>query len=122
TILFAPSGLAGLIMMHGPIVRTRALWRVLRAYAIALVPATVMATGAVLLIEMSYRVSTQPELGTRMRIVWITVDVASPWPWIAAIALLAGGFSVFRKTWPIVAAAWNHATEEARMAGTAAQL
>src|SRR5437879_1035804 len=35
TILFARSGLAGLIMMHGPIARTRAFWQVLRAYGIA---------------------------------------------------------------------------------------
>jgi branched-chain amino acid transport system permease protein len=122
TILFAPTGLAGLIMMHGRIVRTKAFWQVLRAYAIALVPAAFMAMGAVLLIEMSYRVSTQPELGTRMRIVWITVDAATPWPWIAGIALLAGGFHVFRKTWPIVAAAWNRATDEAGVVDTAAQL
>jgi branched-chain amino acid transport system permease protein len=122
TILFAPSGLAGLIMMHGPIVRTKGFWQVLRAYAIALVPAAFMAMGAVLLIEMSYRVSTQPELGTRMRIVWITVDAGSPWPWIAAIALLAGGFHVFRKTWPIVAGAWNRAIDEAGAATAVAQL
>src|SRR5438874_10253626 len=107
TILFAPNGLTGLIMMHGAIVRTKAFWRVLRAYAVALVPAAFMAVGAVLVIEMSYRVSTQPELGTRMRIVWISVEAASPWPWLASIALLAGGFLVLRKIWPSVAEAWN---------------
>ena len=70
-ILFAPSGLAGLIVMHGAILRTRALGSVLAAYAIALPPALVMGAGAVLLIEMSFRVSTQPELGTRMRLLGI---------------------------------------------------
>ena len=88
---------------------------------IALVPAVVMAVGAVLLIEMSYRVSTQPELGTRMRILWITVDAASPWPWLAAIALLVGGFFALRKIWPIVAGAWNRATDEAGAANTGAR-
>jgi len=121
TILFAPSGLAGLIMMHGPIVHTKAFWRVLRAYAITLVPAVVMAVGAVLAIEMSYRVSTQPELGTRMRIVCINVDAASPWPWLGAIALLAAGFLVLRKIWPSVAGAWNRATDEAGAANISAQ-
>lgn len=121
TILFAPTGLAGLIMMHGAIVHTKGFWRVLRAYAVAFVPAIFMAIGAVLLVEMSYRVSTQPELGTRMRIAWIAVDAATPWPWIAAIALLAGGFHVFRKTWPIVAAAWDRATVEAGVVDTAAR-
>ena len=108
-------------MMHGPIVHTKAFWRVLRAYAVALVPAAFMAVGAVLVIEMSYRVSTQPELGTRMRIVWISVEAASPWPWLASIALLAGGFLVLRKIWPSVAEAWNRATDEAGAATTGAQ-
>src|SRR5438105_4182873 len=75
---FAPSGLAGLILMHRPIIRTHAFWHVLRAYVIALAPASVMAMGAVFLVEMSYRVSTQPELGTRMRLFWVTVDAAAP--------------------------------------------
>ncbi len=121
TILFAPSGLAGLIAMHGPIVRTKAFWGVLRAYALALAPATVMVAGAVLLIEMSYRVSTQPELGTRMRFAWIAVDAGSAWPWITGTVLIAAGFVGFRMTWPIVAAAWNRASEESNAAITSAQ-
>ena len=113
-IVFAPSGLAGLILMHGPIVRSRAFASLLRAYAIALVPAVVMVLGAVLLIEMSYRVATQPELGTRMRLLWITVDAATPWPWLASIAVAIAGFVTFRSTWPIVAAAWHRATLETK--------
>ncbi len=114
TILFAPSGLVGLILMHGPIARTRALRGVLRAYAIALLPAAVMACGAVLLIEMSYRLATQPELGSRMRLAGIAVDAATVWPWLAAGVMLAGGFLIFRSTWSLVASAWNRASEEAR--------
>jgi branched-chain amino acid transport system permease protein len=112
TIVFAPSGLAGLLAMHSTIVRTKAFARLLLAYAIALVPAAVMATGAVLLIEMSYRVSTQPELGTKMRILGIAVDGASAWPWIGAVATIALGFVAFRRTWAIVATAWGRAGDE----------
>src|SRR5438105_6192906 len=90
-ILFAPAGLAGLILMHRPIAHTPALWHVLRAYVIALAPALVVAMGAVFLVEMSYRVSTQPELGTRMRLFWVTVDAATPWPWLAALVMTAAG-------------------------------
>jgi branched-chain amino acid transport system permease protein len=114
-ILFAPRGLAGLILMHRPIVHTRAFWHVLRAYVIALAPALVMTAGAVYLVEMSYRMSTQPELGTRMQLFWVNVDAASPWPWLAAVVMIAAGFIVFRKTWPIVAAAWQLAAAAARI-------
>jgi branched-chain amino acid transport system permease protein len=115
-ILFAPEGLAGLMLMHRPIIRTRAFWRVLRAYVIVFAPASIMTIGAIVLIEMSYRLSTQPELGTRMRLFWTNIDAATPWPWLAAGAMLASGFAVFRKTWPIVAEAWHQATTEAGFA------
>src|SRR5207253_1645999 len=106
-IVFAPAGLAGLILMHRPIIRMPAFWRVLRAYAIAFTPALVMTNGALVIIEMSYRLSTQPELGTRMRLFWTDIDAATPWPWLAAVVMIVSGFVVFRKTWRIVAQAWQ---------------
>jgi len=112
-IVFAPSGLAGLVLMHAPIARTRAFKSVLRAYALALVPAVVMALGMVLLVEMSYRMSTQPELGTRMRLLGVALDAATPWPWLAGVVTAIAGFVAFRATWPLVAAAWHTASVEA---------
>ena len=112
-ILFAPSGLIGLIAMHRPIVRTRAFGSVLAAYFVALGPALVMGAGAVLLIEMCFRVSTQAERGTAMRVLGVAFDTATPWPWVAAAALLAVGFVAFRATWPRVGSAWSRAMDEA---------
>ena len=70
-ILYAPSGLAGLIVaasadraLAGARRRAR---RVRRRAGAARAD---RGAGAVLLIEMSYRLSTQPELGTRMRLLW----------------------------------------------------
>jgi branched-chain amino acid transport system permease protein len=113
-ILYAPRGLAGLFAMHRQIAGVRAFAGVLGAYALAAMPLALAAAGAVLAVEMSYRVATQPELGTRMRLLGIAVDAASPWPWVvAAVALVCGG-ALFRATWRPVAAAWNRATGEAR--------
>jgi branched-chain amino acid transport system permease protein len=112
-ILFAPSGLSGLVVRHAPIVRTRAFARVLRAYALALVPLAAMAVGMVLLVEMSYRLATQPELGSRMRVLWTDLDAASAWPWIIAVIALAGGFLLFRLSWRPIAVAWDRAAAEA---------
>ena len=112
-VLFAPGGLAGLIAMHAPIVRTRAFYAVLKGYAVALLPALIMLVGAVLLLEISYRLSTQPESGSRLKLLWMTLDASTPWPWLAGTVLLVAGFLGFRKTWPYVAAAWQEAGEEA---------
>jgi branched-chain amino acid transport system permease protein len=112
-ILFAPSGISGLIVRHASIARTRAFAGVLRAYALALVPLAIIAAGMVLLVEMSYRLATQPELGSRMRLLWTSVDAATAWPWIVAIVALVGGFLLFRLTWRPVAAAWDRAEASA---------
>ena len=109
-ILYAPSGLAGLIIAHRPIARSRAFTGLLAAYGLALVPLALVTAGAVLLIEMSYRLSTQPERGTQMRLLWTALDAASPWPWIVATMALGAGFVLFRATWRFIGAAWDRAT------------
>jgi len=69
---------------------------------------------------MSYRLATQPELGSRMRLAGVAVDAATAWPWLAAGVMLAGGFLLFRGAWSLVGSAWNRASEEARGRRTAA--
>ena len=115
-VVFAPRGIAGLIAMHAHVVRTPAFARLLLAYVVAAAPAGVTTIGLVALIEMSYRVSTQPELGTKMRIAGIAVDAASPAPWVGAVVVATAGFVAFRATWRVVAAAWTLAEERSRAA------
>jgi branched-chain amino acid transport system permease protein len=115
-VLFAPRGLAGLLLMHTEIVRTRAFPTLLRAYAIALMPALVMAIGAIILLEINYRRATQPEAGTVMRLFWINMDSSTPWPWLGAIVLIVVGFWLFRRALPLVTEAWQRASGEARAA------
>ena len=114
-VLFAPGGLAGLIMMHAPILRTRAFYAVLRSYGVALLPALAMLAAAVALLEINYRLSTQPEAGSRMKLFGMAIDTATPMPWLVATLLLVGGFLVFRRTWALVAAAWQQAGAEAML-------
>jgi len=99
--------------MHGRVVRTRAFRALVGAYTVALAPAAIMAAGAIVLIEMSYRVATQPELGTRLRLLGTSVDTGSASSWTIATLMLAIGFAAFRATWPLVARAWTRASAEA---------
>jgi len=113
-VLYAPSGLVGLVLMHGEIAHTRGFRRVLASYAVALVPAVVMTAGAVVLIEMGYRLSTQRELGTLMKFGRVVVDAATATPWVAGALMLAGGYAASRWTWRRVAAAWEQASDEGK--------
>jgi len=115
-VLFAPGGLAGLLLMHRPILRTRAFPGVVRTYALAAIPAMIAAIGATALLEINYRRATQPDAGAHMRLFWLDLDTATVWPWLGALALLAAGAYLLHRCRPIVARAWQRATDEARSA------
>ena len=112
-ILYAPAGLAGLLLMHQRLIGTRAIRALLGAYAVALLPAMVMAAGAIAAIEMSYRLATQPELGTKMRILWTAVDAGTAAPWIVSALMFGAGFVAFRATWPLIGRVWSRASAAA---------
>jgi len=108
-VMFAPQGIAGLMMMHRPLWRKRALPKVAAAYAIALPPALVMLAGVALAIEMSYRLAAKAAEGPAMTFFAVRLSAGSPLAWAGAGTLAIGGFILFRCTWPVVAAAWTAA-------------
>jgi branched-chain amino acid transport system permease protein len=108
-VMFAPQGIAGLLMMHRPLWRKRGLPKVVAAYAIALPPALVMLTGGALVIEMTYRLAVKAADGPDMTFFTVPLAANHLLAWLSAGALMAGGFGLFRLTWPVVAAAWASA-------------
>jgi branched-chain amino acid transport system permease protein len=116
-VAFVPGGLAGLVTMHLSALRTRAIAPIVRSYLAALPFALVATLGAVTLIEIAYRRSTQPEAGTLMKLFWIPMDTAKPWPWILGAVLAAGGAVALLRLWPRVSAAWALAGEEMHARG-----
>jgi branched-chain amino acid transport system permease protein len=111
-VTFAPNGIAGLLLMHAPLWQARAygpILRLARAYLIALIPALVLLAGFILIIEMTYHLSVKASEGTKISVFHIAVDSTSTMPWVAAAALVTGGFGLFRLTWPVVGAAWHDA-------------
>ena len=105
-VMFAPQGIAGLLMMHQPLWRGRSLQKVAAAYAIALPPALVMLTGVSLVIEMSYRLAVKAAAGPAMTFFTVPLSADHPGAWLSACVLAIGGFALFRLTWPIIGAAW----------------
>ena len=106
-ILYAPQGLIGLVLRHRELAGRSGAGGVLGAYAVAAIPVVVLLAGAIVLIEMSYRLSTQAELGTRMRLLWMPIDAASPGPWVASLAAVIAGAALLRVVLRRVSAAWD---------------
>jgi branched-chain amino acid transport system permease protein len=105
-VMFAPGGIAGLLVMHRPLWHKRALQKVAVAYVIALVPALIMLAGAALVIEMTYRLAVKAAEGPAMTFLTVPLSADHPIAWLSAGALAIGGFTLFRLTWPVIAAAW----------------
>jgi branched-chain amino acid transport system permease protein len=119
-VIFAPFGISGLLMMHAPLWRARVLWRLAPAYLLALAAGLVMLTGASLLIEMAYHLSTKAAEGPMMSFMHVPFSAHSFLPWLTAVALLIGGYFFFRSTWPYIEGAWHDALTKARERGSAA--
>src|SRR6185369_9105535 len=98
-VLYAPGGLAGLIMRHGPVWRAGALPRLLPAYALALLPLALALCGAVMIIEMAAHLFVKAAEGSMMTLMGVPLDSASPLPWAAAILALALGALALRRVW-----------------------
>jgi branched-chain amino acid transport system permease protein len=116
-VMFAPGGLAGLLMMHAPLLRARTLHRLAGPYVLLLGAALIAAVGLILLIELSHQLIAKAVDGSMMRMFAVSFDAASPPPWIAAIVLVAGGALLARLVWPVVTQAWNDAAAVARTGG-----
>ena len=119
-IMYAPSGLAGLLLMHRPLLAAGTFRRVLPAYALAVVPVLMLATGVVLLIETCHHLLVKASEGTAMRALWIDYDASSSIAWAAILLLLAIGIFTLRRVAPRISEAFDAALHEAIRRRTAA--
>jgi branched-chain amino acid transport system permease protein len=112
-VMYSPGGIAGLLMMHRPLIRAGTLWTVIPSYLIAIVPTVALACGVILAIETVARFSG----GDPINLFGIAFNATSPVTWLAAVVLIFGGFFVARLTWRRIAEAWDKAATVARDRG-----
>jgi len=108
-IMWAPGGLAGLIMMHKPLWQGRVLAGVLKAYAAIAGPVIILFLGCMTLIEINYHLSLSIKPEDPLHIFGIEFYAQSIWPWVISIVLSIGGLVLFLRSRPIVSRAWQTA-------------
>ncbi len=97
TVMYAPRGLTGLIMMHGPALTTRRLHLLAMPYATAMVPLAAFLAGAVLLLEMGHEANRSVVGESEAHVFGLTFDVTTVSPWAVAVVLAAAGaYGMFR--------------------------
>ena len=113
-VMFAPGGLAGLLLMHAPLLRARVLHRLAGPYLLLLAAALIAAAGAILVIELGHHLMAKASDGSVMRMFGVSFDTASVSPWLIAATLVSAGALLTRIVWPIATQAWNDAIAAAR--------
>ncbi len=112
-VMYAPMGLAGLLLMHQPLLAQGTFRRVLPAYGLALLPVLILAAGLIFLVETSHHLMVKTAEGPAMRALWVDYQANSPVAWIAILLLIVVGGFALRKVAPRVSEAFHAASQEA---------
>jgi branched-chain amino acid transport system permease protein len=109
-VIFAPGGIAGLIMLHEPLWHRRTLHRILPHYLVMAAPALLGLLGAVVLIETAHHQMVRAATdGTAMQLFGIAYKSDNPLAWIVAIGLIAAAILAGRFYAPRFRDAFNDA-------------
>lgn len=110
TVVFMPTGLTGILMIHIPAAQRGTLNKLVLPYLIAAVPAIAALLGVSGLLEMIHHVNTAATDDAEIGLFFLTLDSGSILPWLVLILLAAGGAAGLRLLAPGLAAAWSEAS------------
>jgi branched-chain amino acid transport system permease protein len=90
-VMFAPTGIMGLVLAHRPLGRAGQLGQLALPYVRVLVPGLLMVLGFVGLVELTSFLTIGAAQGKTLVLFGNKIDVHAPMPWGVAIILLLGG-------------------------------
>ena len=111
-VMYAPGGVASLIMMNVRVAAFGKFKRLVTPYIGLILATAVMVVGAAMLIEMIYHMQLNAALGPKVRLFGAELDTSQSGAWTVAAGLLLVGlaaFEVVRRKFVVV---WGHAQEE----------
>jgi branched-chain amino acid transport system permease protein len=111
-VIYAPGGIAGLIMAHRPFWEARRLSKLILPYLRVAPPALAAVMGFVGLVELCTFATIGSNQGKVLQLFHHEIDTSSPQAWVIAAALLLGGLLVTRYQSRAVVAAWSTLTAE----------
>ncbi len=111
-VMYAPGGIASLIMMNLRVAQYKKFRRMWVPYAIVIAAALPLFVGIVSVIEMLYYLQLESASGTEMRLFGATVDTGSVIAWIVAALITAGGAAAMLFASRRFKEAWGSAQSE----------
>jgi branched-chain amino acid transport system permease protein len=110
-VMFAPGGLAMILMQHLRVWKFGLLGRLIRPYGWALAPGLLALAGFVGLVEMTYHVSATGA-ARELALAGVVVAPFSAMPWLACSVLLAVGSALCVFAWRRLRAVWDEVQRE----------
>jgi branched-chain amino acid transport system permease protein len=109
TVVFAPTGIAGLVLMHEPIwkVDFKLLRRMVLPYLGALVAILITVCGIVGFIELVNFVADEYSTGTTINFLGIEVEAFNVMPWVVFGIFTIIGIGLCKVVFPVVSRNWN---------------
>jgi len=109
TILYAPTGLAGLILRHEPVWKTdvRLLSKMVLPYLSALITLLIAAGAIIGLIEMINHVADEYSEGPILNLYGIAVETTSFISWLVIVIVAIIGIGLCRLSFPFVNRNWD---------------
>ena len=94
-VMYAPGGIASLIMLNVRVAAYKKLHRLWGWYALLAATGLFMLVGVAALIEMLYHLQLESGSGSTLRYLGFTLDTQGTASWLGALAVAAVGFVVF---------------------------
>jgi branched-chain amino acid transport system permease protein len=117
--MFAPGGLAHLIMIHRAPLRAGTIWRLVPSYTLLLGAILIFGAGAVMTIEMINHVMTKAAEGSVTTFFGFGLNTKDWQAWILPVAGLALGSLALRRVFRSLSSAWDRALSAANARGLA---
>jgi branched-chain amino acid transport system permease protein len=111
-VMYAPGGVASLIMMNVRVAAFGKLGRIFTAYLALGGTALVMLTGAAAMIEMVYHLQINAALGPMLQFFGVTLDAQGVDSWFGAAFVLVTGIAMFEVARRHFRAQWSVIQEE----------
>jgi len=111
-ILYAPNGMAGILMVHQPVWKAGLIKRLIPLYSAALGGGLVAFLGAMIMVEINYHLSLSIEPDAPMQLLGLEF-LANSWPpWLLSIALIVAGYFILKPVIRNIGHKWNELTNE----------
>ncbi|MCU0964021.1 MAG: branched-chain amino acid ABC transporter permease [Burkholderiaceae bacterium] len=111
-VMFAPGGIASLIMMNVRVAAFGKLRQLLLPYLMLFIAGAVALVGASAMIEMVYHLQLNEVLGPEMKFMGLTLNAKSAGSWVGSVIVMLVGAGLFEAARRRFAPLWGRIQEE----------